>query len=346
MDKRQYRQEKYEYYQKMNFWAVVSIALPSMLYYFSDCYLMGGFYPQTIIPRTIVLIPFGIFMIANHYTKDYRIMVPLSYLVGHGVMWGTIWACTYLENLSYACVGFFIILFIFLGFGIAAPLPYEIIGQGLLFVDIAIANTFLHYPDFAMMYLLGLPLYLGIVGFDFSMEVPFRDQRRLKLALEEHLKHDVLTGTFNRNVFHELTDETEALTAGLATGCVVAMYDIDKFKSVNDTYGHASGDKVLIAVSETFRTHLMPGEYLIRWGGEEFVLLLHGELAGSRERLEQMRRAVEDMTLSEGKITVSIGATDYQSGESYQEAVGRADQALYVAKNSGRNQVKLWHESM
>ena len=63
------------------------------------------------------------------------------------------------SDLSFACVGFFIILFIFLAFGIAAPLPYEVIGHGLLFVDIAIANTFLHYPDYVMMFLLGIPLY-------------------------------------------------------------------------------------------------------------------------------------------------------------------------------------------
>ena len=134
-------------------------------------------------------------------------MVPMSYAIGHSVMWCTIWACTYLDDLSFACVGFFIILFIFLAFGIAAPLPYEVIGHGLLFVDIAIANTFLHYPDYVMMFLLGIPLYIGICVFDVAMEKTYRDQVALKLKLEDHLRHDELTGAYNRNVFESLVGE-------------------------------------------------------------------------------------------------------------------------------------------
>ena len=73
-----------------------------------------------------------------------------------------------------------------MAFGIAAPLPYEVIGHGLLFVDIAIANTFLHYPDYVMMFLLGIPLYIGICVFDVAMEKTYRDQVALKLKLEDH----------------------------------------------------------------------------------------------------------------------------------------------------------------
>ena len=122
MDKQNFYQEKYEYYRTLNLWAVFGISIPSIGYFFSDCYLLGGFSTETLISRSAIIIPFLIYLILNKYTKDYRIMVPMSYAIGHGVMWCTIWACTYLDDLSFACVGFFIILFIFMAFGIAAPL--------------------------------------------------------------------------------------------------------------------------------------------------------------------------------------------------------------------------------
>lgn len=341
MDKSKYYQDKYEYYKRVNFWAVLSIGIPSMGYFFSDCYLIGEFSTQTLIPRMSVLVSLAIFIIANMRTNNYRIMVPLSYLVGHGVMWGTIWSCTYLEDLSFACVGFFIVMFTFVAFGIAAPLKYEIIGMGLLFADITIANTFLHYPDFAMMILLGIPLYIGIVGFDFAIEGTFKDQHRMKKKLEEHLQHDMLTGTYNRNIFERITDENGIFAFAGDGQYTIAMYDIDKFKHVNDTYGHPAGDDVLVKVSKRISDGLLDGEYLVRWGGEEFVLVLKGNIEKSEKRLNEIRKSVEAMKLSVGKVTISVGLTEYH-GQQYQDAIGEADKALYEAKNNGRNQVVVY----
>jgi hypothetical protein len=94
MDKQNFYQEKYEYYRTLNLWAVFGISIPSIGYFFSDCYLLGGFSTETLISRSAIIIPFLIYLILNKYTKDYRIMVPMSYAIGHGVMWCTIWACT------------------------------------------------------------------------------------------------------------------------------------------------------------------------------------------------------------------------------------------------------------
>lgn len=268
-------------------------------------------------------------------------MVPMSYVIGHSVMWCTIWACTYLDDLRYTCVGFFIILFIFLAFGIAAPLKYEIIGQGLLFVDIAVANTFLHYPDYTMMFLLGIPLYVGICVFDVAMERTYRDQLTMKQKLEEHLQHDMLTGAYNRNVFASLVDEKKALICAPEEHIAVAMYDLDKFKQVNDTYGHAAGDEVLVAVSNAIRSRLENREILIRWGGEEFIILFYEPTGDFERRAEDCRKAVEQLELSVGKVTISMGVAAYYGGD-YQKTIQRADEALYQAKNSGRNRVVVY----
>ena len=104
MDKQNFYQEEYEYYRTLNLWAVFGISIPSIGYFFSDCYLLGGFSTETLISRSAIIIPFLIYLILNKYTKDYRIMVPMSNAIGHGVMWCTIWACTYLEVLSFAWV--------------------------------------------------------------------------------------------------------------------------------------------------------------------------------------------------------------------------------------------------
>ena len=342
-NKQKFYQEKFEYYRKMNFWAVIAISIPSIGYFFSDCYLIGEFSTKTLIPRAAILIPLIIFLLINSHTKDYHIIVPVSYLIGHSVMWCTIWSCMYLDDLSFACVGFFIILFIFLAIGIAAPLSYEIIGHGLLFVDIAIANTFLHYPDFTMMFLLGIPLYVGIVIFDVAIEKTYRDQLEMKNKLEDSLQHDMLTGAYNRNIFASLIDKDNRFKNSKSKRMAIAMYDLDKFKLVNDTYGHAAGDDTLIKVSEAVKSCLNNDESLIRWGGEEFIVILTGNDVDFREHAEEFRKAVENLILPIGKVTISIGVAEYH-GEDYQKTIKCADKALYTAKNNGRNQVVIYSD--
>mgnify|MGYP000236625584 CR=1 FL=1 len=321
------------------------ISIPSIGYFFSDCYLLGGFSTETLISRSAIIIPFLIYLILNKYTKDYRIMVPMSYAIGHSVMWCTIWACTYLDDLSFACVGFFIILFIFMAFGIAAPLPYEVIGHGLLFVDIAIANTFLHYPDYVMMFLLGIPLYIGICVFDVAMEKTYRDQVALKLKLEDHLRHDALTGAYNRNVFESLVGENHTFICAKGEYMAIAMYDLDKFKRINDMYGHSAGDEALVAVSEAVRSRLCEDEILVRWGGEEFIVIMKQNERRFEEHAQEIREAVEQLQLETGTVTISVGVAEC-SKENYQETIKHADTALYRAKNMGRNRVVMYCSEM
>lgn len=101
MDKQNFYQEKYEHYRTLNLWAVFGISIPSIGYFFSDCYLLGGFSTETLISRSAIIIPFLIYLILNKYTKDYRIMVPMSYAIGHSVMWDL---GMYLSGRSEFCV--------------------------------------------------------------------------------------------------------------------------------------------------------------------------------------------------------------------------------------------------
>jgi diguanylate cyclase (GGDEF)-like protein len=125
----------------------------------------------------------------------------------------------------------------------------------------------------------------------------------------------------------------------------VLMFDLDRFKSINDTYGHLAGDRVLRAVAMTCRRVLREGDVLVRYGGEEFLVLLPGAGAADVSAIgERLRRAVGETTVPEGDqritVTVSVGGATYSDVvDSPVTLIARADEALYEAKESGRNRL-------
>ncbi len=118
------------------------------------------------------------------------------------------------------------------------------------------------------------------------------------------------------------------------------LLDIDFFKNVNDTHGHQFGDEVLKSLCHTIKKRLRVSDLLARWGGEEFVILLPAaNLNASMSLAERIRNDIEQNSVESQKITVSIGAVEYQRGESLEVLFQRVDKALYQAKRTGRNRV-------
>lgn len=157
---------------------------------------------------------------------------------------------------------------------------------------------------------------------------------------------DALTGLYNRRFgLTRLREEFKrAIRAEMPLS--VAMFDIDHFKSVNDTYGHLVGDRVLAAVSAAARRTLREGDVLIRYGGEEFLVLLIGASAEDAALIaERIRRAVAETTIADGaqsiRVTTSIGTCSMPADgiDSEDDLVEQADSALYAAKESGRDRV-------
>lgn len=172
------------------------------------------------------------------------------------------------------------------------------------------------------------------------------ERRLLRLATL-----DGLTGLFNRSHFQE---QAHAMLEKCARqGAPVALWlcDVDHFKRVNDTHGHAVGDKVLQAVARTMAGHLREDDLLARWGGEEFLALLpYTDATAARQVAERIRQAVQDSSLdlgdlSEGeqplRVTLSFGVTLVQDAQDLKAATARADQALYSSKRAGRNCVSV-----
>ena len=177
-----------------------------------------------------------------------------------------------------------------------------------------------------------------------EMKVVHRELERARLDAEVRAGTDELTGAFNRRHFAQIA--TEALAN--AAGCGLLLLDADHFKQINDAYGHAVGDAVLVGLANRLRSGLEPGDCLARWGGEEFAILLPGVRSADElvRRAEGCRQVVSDSPIAhEGAnldLTISIGgALAPGHGTTLDGLLERADSCLYDAKDRGRDCVSL-----
>ncbi len=156
--------------------------------------------------------------------------------------------------------------------------------------------------------------------------------------LEDEASTDPLTKALNRRSFLRILGQSAATGEPFA----LVMFDIDHFKSINDTYGHDVGDAVLREIAQLVRDNIRENDILARWGGEEFMVLSPGSDKGrARQVAERLRCAVAGFQFTgvPRQVTSSFGATVHASGESGDAMVKRADMALYRAKETGRNKV-------
>ncbi len=155
---------------------------------------------------------------------------------------------------------------------------------------------------------------------------------------------DALTGLANRRFACEELESRINLVQRNNGSLCVALADIDRFKQVNDSFGHAAGDKAIKLIADTLQAGLRDYDLCARWGGEEFLILLSfSRLDDAGQLLERLRLAIESMVFGVAETTlplsISIGVSEYRSGEASFEVLKRADEALYLAKNAGRNTV-------
>ncbi|OHD53793.1 MAG: hypothetical protein A2Y33_02760 [Spirochaetes bacterium GWF1_51_8] len=152
---------------------------------------------------------------------------------------------------------------------------------------------------------------------------------------------DHLTGIFNRIKFNEsLAREIEKMnTEGYSFTAV--MFDIDHFKKINDTYGHQTGDKVLIAITKIVSKMIRKNDIFARWGGEEFMILLpETNLSTTLAITERLREKIaSSQNDPAGQVTASFGVAEYKKGEKMSRFIKRVDNAMYRAKELGRNRV-------
>ncbi len=127
----------------------------------------------------------------------------------------------------------------------------------------------------------------------------------------------------------------------------IALFDIDRFKSFNDDFGHSKGDDVLVSVAEASTNSIRPSDFVCRWGGEEFLIIFpNTEIDDAVSIVERVRQALYRIdTGVEKQISASFGVAKIRKGEDYHQLIGRADSALYSAKANGRNRVEVLNVS-
>ncbi len=167
--------------------------------------------------------------------------------------------------------------------------------------------------------------------------------------LKELSNCDPLTNVYNRRYFSEISNKMLSLTTRNGHDLGIIILDIDKFKNINDTYGHGIGDKVIILLAQNLKEIVRDSDIVSRFGGEEFVVLMYNiTLENAQNVAEKIRQYVENIEVIDNdltlKFTVSLGVALYDENldeRNLEHTLKRADEALYLAKQSGRNQVRV-----
>lgn len=162
--------------------------------------------------------------------------------------------------------------------------------------------------------------------------------------LRKQANHDALTGLLNRRAGERQLQLCEHLAQAEKQSYALVLGDIDEFKQINDCFGHEVGDQILQRCAALLSASVRSGDAVVRWGGEEFLIVLPGCPPGAaRELAERMRKAIaaQENPAVGRSITMSLGVAVWQPPEDRRELLRRTDQALYQAKQNGRNQVVM-----
>jgi len=160
--------------------------------------------------------------------------------------------------------------------------------------------------------------------------------------LEYQASHDKLTGLFNRNKFDEIYSKEIKRSKRYSNNLSIILFDIDNFKTINDTFGHQIGDEVLKEMSQIISHCIREQDIPVRWGGEEFLVLLpHTNLEGSQTVAQKIKIAIVEHLFTELNlnITASFGVTQLAENDTEDSLILRSDKFLYEAKNTGKNKV-------
>lgn len=190
--------------------------------------------------------------------------------------------------------------------------------------------------------ILMLNLVVGLVALILILIVVMPAFRSYQRKLNDAAYKDSLTGLLNRQGLNNHSKLILGEFGRSERQCSVVYFDIDNFKSINDTYGHATGDVVLSKVARLSNDVLRPGDQSARWGGEEFVAILPDcDISEAAVVADRIRASIADheFPMLSGNVTVSLGVAERLDNESLDELLYQADTALYAAKSQGKNRV-------
>jgi len=305
-------------------------------------YLLLGSWIDTMYGAIAMLFFFTIFYLTNQKRISFNLASLL--FCGFGIVLvtvGYITSSSIEDGLIYMIIPTIII-------SLLRPSPEALIWLLCYYAFFLVINL-LHIPNypisfnvFIQLFTIHMILYLIISYFRYQERALSRRLEILNRSLQEEVTLDALTGAYNRRAFEKIIEQSISLHVVSERPCVLAIIDVDYFKRINDTYGHPQGDMVLKALVKHIQSKIRKSDTLIRYGGEEFVICFENmQLSKAEEIMEKIRRSIEAMRLIKGeKITVSAGLSSLQKGDTPLLLLSRADSALYMAKDAGRNRIR------
>ncbi|MCR5715358.1 MAG: GGDEF domain-containing protein [Lachnospiraceae bacterium] len=339
MRRKEFYAYKLTYYQ---FFLKVSLSggcIAPLLYLVSDYQLNGSIWP-TFIPRISTIFVMLVFWFVEPKIRNRKVLVLADYIVAHAAVLGTIWAVYHLQIKDHFAEGSITMHLLFFTLCLGTTMRQSMLSYLVFFAEILITNQFNHYPNLDIIISLNVPCMCAVLFGQFVLMLGALDQFLLKEKLELASVTDELTQVGNRKRLDQLLREQDRYIKAPAS---FVMLDIDHFKGVDDTYGHVIGDEVLHYLGQTLKARIGDGNYCIRYGGDEFILMLNDTLPEEgRDLIEEIRKFISEDEKRPIEFTISAGICSYKGD--YERALKEADNALYVAKDLGRNQVHVSEE--
>ena len=338
-ERKDFYQSKCAYYEYAVKFALIGACIASLGYLVSDYQLNGNDIRPTLIPRLSILIPMIIYLLAERNLKDRRKIVFLDFLLCHLIIWATIWAVYNLRIKIHFSEGSMIMNLIMLVIGFAASQSELEISYVFFFADILVSNQFNHYPNLNVILSLNLPCCFAVLLAQYILNLGYLDHYLTGKKLEDIMVRDPLTGVFNRRKLEQLV--TDDRINGHSGNISVVMLDIDLFKNVNDKYGHYVGDEVLSFLGRSLLDSVGDQGSVIRFGGEEFMIIFFDtDTAAAQRFMDTEREKIADSSDAAVHFTISAGIAAY--GGEFSSCMKQADEALYQAKEHGRNRVCIY----
>ena len=336
-DRDDFYRSKCDYYQKYVELSLFGGVIASIGFLYSDYLLNGSFLP-TLIPRLSIIGFLVIYLVVTRFFRGRAITVFMDYFLGHGMVLATIWSIYKLENRIHASEGFIIMNLIWITVGFAAR-PYETVMSHLVFLaEILLSNLFNHYSNLDIIIALEIPCAFAVILSHIILMLYYLDHYRMQQKLELASITDPLTQVYNRHLLEKIVAKNVLKDVEAGEQVAVAMLDIDSFKKINDDYGHYTGDQTLLYIGQKLSNETHDNDYVIRYGGEEFVIIFRNcDVNNACARMEQFRRDIESAKDMPVKFTISVGVSRYNGD--YSKTLQNVDLALYKAKNTGKNKV-------
>ena len=336
-EKSDFYKDKCEYYQGIVELSLIVACLTTICFIYSD-YMINGSVLPTLIPRLSILLFIAVFFIVTSINSSARVMVVMDFFLGHGMVIAASWTAYHLVDNSNSITGIIIVNLLWIVIGFVST-PKDTIINGIVFIiEIFITNQFNHYTNYDVILSLEIPCIIGIMIVHYIMTAFYLDHYRVTQKLKFSMVTDPLTMVYNRHLLEKIVSGNTLKLDSPDEKITVAMLDIDDFKKVNDDNGHYTGDLTLYYMGQKLMREAHEGDYVIRYGGEEFVIILRNcDVDCARTRMEQLRRDIEKANDTPVPFTISVGLAGY-TGD-YTNTLIKVDEALYKAKNTGKNKV-------